>query len=148
ILICPSLQEPCWHAEFRSLIRPSNWLAIDFAQNRIHEASSRALLRALDQLDAFRDGGVSGDAFQVPELVYPHPQGDADFLVQLELRPAGVMRDQVIELRLETQTPKYDGFGQGGVASGDFQRLAPEEVGGISATRHALENAERDFARR
>ena len=47
-------------------------------------------MNALDQFDAFGYGGVGGNAIQVAQLVNPHPHGDADLIVQLGLRPAGI----------------------------------------------------------
>jgi hypothetical protein len=54
---------------------------------------------------------VGRNAVEVAQLENAQAQGDADFLVELRLRPAGKMIDQEIKLALISQAAEDESFG-------------------------------------
>ena len=85
---------------------------------------------------------------QVPQLVHPHAQRDANLGVEPRHRPAREMLDQEVELPLEPQAPEHDLAGEPGVPSGKLRRKPPQKVGSEPPLLHPLQHPKCDHARR
>ena len=122
VLAVPALEHPGGVREGGGAVGPGDWVARDFAEHGVDEAGGGAFAGALDEFDAFGDGGVRGDAFEIAQLVDAHAEGDADF--GIEARSADVQGGQVIELRLVAQDAEDDFRGQAGIAGVERARRA------------------------
>ena len=102
---------------------PSDWLAVDLAQDRVGETGRRTLSRALDQLYAFMNRGMRGDTLQIAQLVDAHAQRNADFQIEARGAAARIVLDQEIELRPKAQYAESDLRGEAGIAGIEGGRL-------------------------
>jgi hypothetical protein len=80
-------------------------------------------------------------------LVDAYSQGNAHLFVKLQLRSTGKVPDQVVELRLKSQTPKHEIFSKSGVAGFKAGRFGSEQIGCVTASVYTLENVKRDVPR-
>ena len=139
-MLLPAAQHPFGDIEFGGGIGTRDRRTGYFAQNGVNETGGGKLARALDELDAIADDGVSGDAIEIAELEDSHAQGDAHGVVELLLGLAGKMADQKIDFALAAQASEDDGFGEGGIAFGERAGFRAQQIGGIAAFANLLQN--------
>jgi hypothetical protein len=141
VSLLPSGEEPLGAGELDFARGPGDGIAIRLAEDGVDEAGCGGLAGALDELDAFLDGGMRRDALEVAELVDGDAERGADFGIELA-GAAGVVGDQVIELGAIPEDAEDDFTGETGVAGIERGGAGEEEVGGIAAGFDELEDIE------
>ena len=110
-------------------------LAIHLSEDGVHQAGRGPLASALDQLDAFADGGVRRDSIQIAKLVDAHAQSDADFGIE---RARDEAADQMIELGLIAKASEDDFGSQPGIAGVELGGVFEQQVGRVAALAWTL----------
>ena len=145
-LICsemggPAVEEPSGTGELGWEVGPDDGIAVDLSEHGVDEARGGAFLR-FGQLDSFVNGGVRGNFGQIAKLEDGGAENYENRLIQITGIPAGVARDEEIELRLKAQTAKDDLPGQAGVALGELAGSGAQNVRCITSASDGLEHVE------
>jgi len=85
----PAIEKPGRAGEAGGVVRPSDGIAGDLAEDGVGESSSGSFAGALDKFDAFVDGGVGGDTVEPAELVDGDTEGGEDLGIELSRWAAG-----------------------------------------------------------